>query len=214
MLSAQPIPSGHRQQWVGVWKRCRGVSVSVCLHLWKLGKRKNAVCVGVCCVGVACQSWFAGASVPACGAAFAAAVMLQVHTWLCMSVPVSAPCPCPGVCECVCSGAMGTRVHVRAWASLTGAAALDVPRHMWPSCDSNGVAGCPYMCNAAPPYNAVGGCMVPSLGSHTPPAPGPQLQRCWCLARPRLTLLEPTGTVRGSFNLMKCEAFYGLLITW
>lgn len=64
------------------------------------------------------------------------------------------------------------------------------------------------------PYSAVGSCMVPSLGSHTPLAPGPQMQRCWCLAWPRLTLLEPMGTVRGSFNLMKCEAFYGLLIMW
>lgn len=85
------------------------MSVAVYLHLWMLGKRKNAVCVGVQRVGVACQSWLAGAAVRVCGAAFAAAVMLHVHTWLCMytpgcacahlAVPVHAcvsPCPCHG----------------------------------------------------------------------------------------------------------------------
>lgn len=55
------------------------MSVVVCLHLWMLGKRKNAVCVGVCRVGVACQSWFAGARCCLCSGRDAACAHLAVH---------------------------------------------------------------------------------------------------------------------------------------
>lgn len=64
------------------------MSVAVCLHLWLLGKRKTAVCVGVCRVGGACRSWFAGATARARGAASAAAAVLHGHTWLCLCLPV------------------------------------------------------------------------------------------------------------------------------
>lgn len=97
------------------------MSVAVCLHLWLLGKRKNAVCVGARCVGVACQSWFAGAAVQACGAAFAEAVMLHAHTWLCMCVPVCArvsPCPGHAVCDSVSAAVPWTHVSMSACGHL------------------------------------------------------------------------------------------------
>lgn len=60
------------------------------------------------------------------------------------------------------------------------------------------------MSKASPPKTPHG-VVHPQLG--VPTSPLPQLWRCRGLARPRLTLPEPSGTVQGSFNLMKCEAF-------
>lgn len=78
---------------------------------------------------------------------------------------------------------MGTRVYVM-WASPSGTAspcACDTvcpagcaPRVHPGTCGPgvmHGVGGCPCMCNAEPPYNAMGGC--------TPPALGPICSQSW-----------------------------------
>lgn len=119
---------------------------------------------------------------------------LRVHSWVCMCAPMSAPVHGPvRVVACL----QGQHGHTCLCNAVGISDQNSIPTRATPCVQPGVLPGCAQVCVVL-----------------YPPARGPRLRWSWCLARPRLTLLEPVGTVWGSFNLMKCEAFYGLLITW
>lgn len=165
-------------------------------------------------MGVVRHSWCVGTRCCLCSSHACTYAYAHLHIWVCT---VSAPCPRPSMCDGTSAGLAWAHTSMRChegtsdWDRIPMCAPPVCPGTCGPEVINGWGVPMHGQCRIPP---TMSGLHTPGLRSRTTPATRPQLRWSWCLAQPRLTLLEPVSTVRGSFNLMKCEAFYGLLITW